>query len=157
MDEYNISDISSHRFVYVEICKGVYGLKEAYIIAFNCLVTKLALHGYHPCKYTHGLWTHDSHQIIFTLAVDDFGIKYFKCEDAQHMFNALQQTYSISTYWTCKNYCGLTIDWYYDQGYVDISMPGYIVEALRKFQHKPSKHPQHALHKCTTLGYGQKV
>lgn len=50
MDEYNIQDIASHWLVYVEIRKGMYGLKEADIIAFNCLVAKLTPYGYHPCK-----------------------------------------------------------------------------------------------------------
>ena len=157
MDEYNIQDIQSNGFVYVEIRKGMYGLKEAGIIAFKRLVEKLAPHGYHPCKHTPGLWTHTTRQIMFTLAVDDFGIKYFKREDAQHLFNALQENYTITTDWTGKNYCGLTIDWQYDKGYVDISMPNYIVDALQKFQHQPPKHPQHAPHKWTTPAYGQKI
>ena len=124
MDEYNIQDIQSNGFVYVEIRKGMYGLKEAGIIAFKRLVEKLAPHGYHPCKHTPGLWTHTTRQIMFTLAVDDFGIKYFKREDAQHLFNALQESYIISTDWSGTNYCGLSIDWHYSQRYVDTSMPG---------------------------------
>ena len=157
MDEYDIASIASNGFVYVEIRKGMYGLKEAGIIAFNRLVKNLAPHGYQPCKHTPGLWTHNTRQIMFTLAVDDFGIKYFKKEDAQHLFDALKTNYEISTDWTGRNYCGLTIDWNYSAGYVDISMPGYIVEALRKFQHQPSKHSQHAPHKWTTPVYGQKI
>ena len=50
MDEYNIQDIQSNGFVYVEIRKGMYGLKEAGIIAFKRLVEKLVPHGYHPCN-----------------------------------------------------------------------------------------------------------
>jgi hypothetical protein len=157
MDEYDIQTIASHGYVYVEIRKGMYGLKEAGIIAFNRLVAKLAPHGYHPCKHTPGLWTHVTRKIMFTLAVDDFGIKYFKREDAEHLFNALQQTYTISTDWSGTKYCGLSIDWHYSQGYVDISMPGYVVEALRKFQHHPLTYPQHAPHKWTIPAYGQKI
>ena len=92
-----------------------------------------------------------------TLAVDDLGIKYFKKEDAEYLFDALQEDYTIATDWTVSNYCGLTIDWHYDHGYVSISIPGYIVEALRKFQHVPPKYPQHAPHTCTTPVYGQKI
>ena len=92
-----------------------------------------------------------------TLAVDNVEIKCYKREDAQHLFNALQETYFISTDWTGKHYCGLTIELYYDKEYVDISMPGYIEEALHKFQHQPPKHPQHAPHKWTTPVYVQIV
>ena len=40
MDEYNIQNVASHDFVYVEIRKGMHGLKEAGVIAFNRLVKK---------------------------------------------------------------------------------------------------------------------
>ena len=78
---------------------------------------------------------------MFILAVDDFDIKYYNIEDADHLFNALQDTYSVSTYSIGRNYCGLRIDWYYSQGCVEISMSGYILEVLKNFviQH-PKKH-----------------
>ena len=44
MSEYNLSAIASHDYVYVEIRKGMYGLKKAGIIAFQRLVKKLAPH-----------------------------------------------------------------------------------------------------------------
>ena len=47
-DEYNIMDIVDNGYVYIDILKGVYGLKEAGILAFNYLVENLAPHGYHP-------------------------------------------------------------------------------------------------------------
>ena len=75
MNEYNTNNISSNGYVYLEICKGMYGLKEAGIIAYQRLVKSLASHGYHPCTHTPGLWKHVTRKIMFTLAVDDFGIK----------------------------------------------------------------------------------
>ena len=94
--EYNIQDIVSHGFAYVEIRKVMYGLKEAGVIDFNCLVKKKQPFVYHPCQRTLGIWPHKTKNIMFTLAADDFGIKYYKKEDADHLFNALQDTYSIS-------------------------------------------------------------
>ena len=38
--------ISANRLVYLEICKGVYGLKEAGVLTLNQLVKSLAPHGY---------------------------------------------------------------------------------------------------------------
>ena len=75
------------------------------------------------------------------------------------MLNALQQKYKISTDWTGKNYCGLTLDWNYDEGraYVDISMPGYIVNALERLQHPAPSQPQYAPHRWTAPSYGSKV
>jgi hypothetical protein len=52
-------------------------------------------------------------------------------------------------------YCGITINWNYDQGVVDLSMPGYIKAALHKFQHPTPPRPQHAPHEWTEPIYGK--
>ena len=50
--------------------------------------------------------------------------------------------------WKGDLYCGITLDWNYDQGYVDISMPGYVQRLLDKFKHdKPTK-PQYSPYKA---------
>ena len=36
-------------------------------------------------------------------------------------------------------------------------MPGYVLDALKKFLHVPPRKPQYAPHKWTTPVYGQKV
>jgi hypothetical protein len=54
-------------------------------------------------------------------------------------------------------YCGITLHWNYDDKYVDLSMPGYIKEALHKFQHPLPKRPQYAPHNWTVPAYGQRV
>ena len=54
-DEDEIINIVDNNYVYIEIRKGMYGLKEAGILAFNYVVKNLAPHGYHPVQYTAGL------------------------------------------------------------------------------------------------------
>ena len=97
MEEYKIKDIASNGYMYVEIRKMMYGLKEPVIITFNQLVSKLAPHGYQQIRHTPVLWTHKTRNIHFTLAMDDFGVKYFDKQDAEHFFDALSQYYKIST------------------------------------------------------------
>ena len=155
--EYNLFQIAHHGFVYVEIRKGMYGLKEASIIAFKRLVTKMAPHGYHPVYFTPGLWRHETLPTTFTLAVDDFGIKYFHQDHLTHLFNALRQNYKITIDLSGSHYCGLTIKWNYEEGWVEISMPGYVWKALHKFLHHHPKRPQHAPHQWFKPAYGQKV
>ena len=46
---------------------------------------------------------------------------------------------AVATDWEGKLYCGITLDWTYDEGYVDISMPGYIKRLLAKFNYEPKK------------------
>ena len=155
--EYNIMDIADNGYVYIEIRKGMYGLKEAGILAFNYVIENLAPHGYYRVHYTPGLWKHRTRKTTFILCVDDFGIKHHSEDDLDHLLNALRTKYEISTDPSGTNYIGLTIAWQYDKEYVDISMPDYIRKALQKFLHTPPSRRQHAPHKWTEPAYGQKI
>ena len=128
--------------MYREIQKGVYGLKEAGCIAFQNLVKKLAQYGYEPMQCKPGLWRHTTRPTTFTLAVDDFGIKYFTQADLEHLLTSVRKYCNIKVDPTGTNYCGLKIEWNYDQQHVDISIPGYVDKALHKFQHPTPKKPQ---------------
>jgi hypothetical protein len=143
-------------YVYLEIRRGMYGLKEAGILAFNQLVKKLAPHGYEPMPFTPGLWRHRTKRTTFVLCVDDFGVKYFSKDDAQHLIDALEADYQLTTDWTGSLYCGLTLDWHYDKGYVDVSMPGYVPRALKRFAHPIPRRAQHAPHKWQAPVYGSR-
>ena len=149
--------VASDGYVYLEIRRGMYGLKEAGIIAFNQLVKKLAPYGYAPMPFTPGLWRHKTRRTTFVLCVDDFGVKYFSKADAQHLIDALQTNYSLTIDWSGSLYCGLTLDWHYDDGYVDVSMPGYVARALKKFDHPPPLQAQHAPHKWSAPVYGSRA
>ncbi len=74
--------VSPDGYVYVKIKKGMYGLKEAAIIAFNQLVQKLDPAGYEPMPFTPGLCHHRTKRTTFALCVDNFGVKYFSLADA---------------------------------------------------------------------------
>ena len=93
-----------------------------------------------------GLWLNLTLKITFALCVDDFGVKYFSTIDADHLINALQKNYNITTDWTGSLYCGLTLHWNYEEGWVDIHMPGYVIRVLTKFNHPTPHKPQHAPH-----------
>jgi hypothetical protein len=146
--------IAEDGYVYLEIRRGMYGLKEAGVIAFKQLVKRLAPHGYEPMPFTPGLWRHRTKRTTFVLCVDDFGVKYFSKPDAMHLVDALQEDYKITIDWAGELYCGLTLDWHYDEGYVDISMPGYVERALKKFDHPAPLCKQHAPHKWVEPAYG---
>eukprot|EP00979_Chaetoceros_neogracilis_P013015 scaffold3616_cov315-Chaetoceros_neogracile.AAC.1 len=70
--EYDVP-VNPDGYVYVEIRRGMYGLKEAGKIAFDQLVKKLAPFGYSPVEHTPGVWKHKTRKTVFTLCVDDFG------------------------------------------------------------------------------------
>ena len=122
--------------------KGMYGLKQAAVLAYNNLVNNLRQHGYAPIPQTVGLWKHKTLLTTFCLCVNDFGIKCFKKEHADHLLNALKTKYKISVVWNGTNYCGLTLKWNYALGHVNVSMPGYIPRLLGQINYKP-KIPTH--------------
>ena len=154
-EKYNINAIvHTDGYVYVKIKKGMYGLKQAAILAYDQLVKNLANHGYHPCPNSVGIWKHETRATKFCLCVDDFGIKYNSVEDANHLLNALKQYYKLSVDWNGENYCGLTIKWNYKEGYVDISIPGYIHSLLQRLKHTLPRKVIHHPHDYTLPAYG---
>jgi hypothetical protein len=75
-DQYNLQNCVHNGFDHLEICKGMYGLPQAGLLANNQLGPHLALQGYIQSLHTHGLFIHKSRPILCCLMVDDFVIKY---------------------------------------------------------------------------------
>jgi hypothetical protein len=133
----------------------MYGLKQAAILAYQQLALRLKAADYVPIVGSTGMWKHKSRQTIFCLCVDDSGIKYFNKADADHLLHTLGQHYAYTVDWTGRNFCGLTFDWNYTEEYVDVSMPGYVRDALKRLQHVPGKLPQHSPHEYLPVHYGK--
>jgi hypothetical protein len=143
MEQYKLAPLVHNGYVLVETRKGMYGLPKAGKLASDRLVEHLARSGYVQAKRTPGLFTHVHRPIIFSLVVDDFGVQYTGQEHAQHLTDTLENFYTITTEWPGTRYLGLTLDWDYDARTVNMSMPGYIANALTKFQHEsPQRPPQ---------------
>jgi hypothetical protein len=131
-------------YVYVEINKGMYGLPQAGRIANDKLVPHLANNGYRQCPHTPGLFRHDTRPILFSLVVDDFGVQYVGREHAEHLATVIASKYKMTTDWTGKLYCGITLNWDYIKRTVLLSMPGYVAKALQRFQIPAPTRPQHS-------------
>ena len=129
--KYNLlSLLHSDGYIYIKIIKGLYGLKQEALNAYNYLSKLLTNGGYEPIPNTLGMWKHSTRPTIFNLCVDDFGIKYYNQEDLQHLKSTVEQRYIAKMDYEGQHFLGLTLDWNYQQGYVDISMPGYIEKFL---------------------------
>jgi hypothetical protein len=137
----------------------MYRLPQARRIANNQLTAFLAPKGgYTPVPVTPGLWRHhDRSDLAFTLVVDNFGIKYTNPQDVHEQMTTLKELYKVSEDWTGGRYCGLTLEWDYENRTCDISMPGYIARALQRFSHLPPTKPQHSPHAWQKPSYGDKV
>jgi hypothetical protein len=157
IEKYDLVELSQDGKVYIEIQKGMYGLPQVGILSDELLQRNLAKDGYRPTQHTHGLWTHDTHPISFSLVVDDFGVKYVGREHAEQLMACIKNKYNISSDWNGRAYCGLTLDWDYKNRTVDLSMPGYIKAALHKYQHAAPSRPEHASHTWNPPIYGAKT
>ncbi|KAI2496641.1 Reverse transcriptase (RNA-dependent DNA polymerase) [Fragilaria crotonensis] len=154
--QYNLTDLFDDGFVYVEIRRGMYGLPQAGRLANDQLVAFLQPHGYMPCPLTHGLWRHTTRDVVFSLVVDDFGVRYTPGRRRSSHCN-LKSAYEVSIDWTGARYCGLTLKWDYEKRTCDISMPGYIERALLRFQHIAGRSPEHSPHPWQRPNYGAKT
>jgi hypothetical protein len=144
VQQYSINALAVDGWVYIEIRKGIYGLKQAGLLANQLLQTRLAPFGYYPARHTPGLWLHRARPIYFTLVVDDFAVTYVGKQHAEHLRNTLLRTYEMTTDWTATVYSGMTLKWDDKNRTCDISMPGYISNVPSNFQHDtPSIHNIH--------------
>jgi hypothetical protein len=140
VDKYNLKALAVDGWVYIEIRKGMYGLKQAGLLANQLLQKRLAPFGYYPVRDTPGLWLYKTSPIAFSLILDDFAVKYVGKHHADHLRNALLQSYELTTDWEGKVYSGMSFKCDYKNRTCDISMPGYVSNVLSKFQHDAPKH-----------------
>ena len=152
----NLSSKIKNGYLYMEIQKGMYGLPQSGILANKLLKERLAVHGYHEAEHTPGLFYHETRPIWFTLVVDDFGVKYVGKKHAEHLMSVLSEFYQMEEDWQGKLYCGITLDWNYEKGYVDTSMPNYVAKQLTRYRHKAPKRPQNCPYDPPPRVYGSK-
>jgi hypothetical protein len=88
--QYSLNKLALNGFVYLEMRRAVWGLPQAGIIANNLLRKHLLPNRYFKCTNTPGLWKHSTPPILFTLAVEDFGIKYVGKEHAEHLIKCIK-------------------------------------------------------------------
>jgi hypothetical protein len=86
-------------------------LKQAGLLANQLLQTRLEPFGYYPDRHTPELWLHKTRPIAFSLIVDDVAVKYVGKQHADHLINALLQSYELTTDWEAKVYSGMSSKW----------------------------------------------
>jgi hypothetical protein len=154
MEQYNLDKHVHKGFIYVESRKAIYGLPQASILANQLLGKRLAPTGYYKVAHTPGLGRHGSRPIQFSLVVDNFGVKYVGKKHAGHLITTLCKHYKLSEDWEGTLYCGITLDWDYQNRTLGLSMANYVSKLRAKFQHQPPKQPQHSPHCAPPKKYG---
>ena len=88
----------------------MYRLHQSGLLANQLLETRLNKRSYQQSKLVPELWTHDSRRVQFTLAVDNFGVKYVGKEHALHLKETLKEKCTVTTEWGGKKYIDITLD-----------------------------------------------
>jgi hypothetical protein len=144
-------------YINARVEKGMYGLPQAGKVASDFLLPRLEAVGYRESKFVPGLFRHDTNSIIFALVVDDFLVQYTSLDDFNHLADTLRTNYTITTDMEAKKFCGITLEWNYEEGHVTLSMPGYVEKALHRFTHPTPVKPQHAPHPWIPPDYGAAI
>jgi hypothetical protein len=141
MDKYQLHDKVYKGYIWIRIVRTMYGLPQAGILSNKLLRTRLAKDGYFELPHTPGLWKHVQRPVWFTLVVDDFGVKYIGKENADHLMQALRKHYEVEEDWSGGLYCGIHLNWNYNEGYVDSDMFKYTMKNLKKYNHEKPRKP----------------
>jgi hypothetical protein len=81
--------------------------------------------------------------ILFTLVVNNYGIKYVGKEHVDHLIWSINHTYELTKDWMGDLYCGIQLKWDYNATTLDILILGYIKKVLQKNKHCVPMKPQH--------------
>ena len=157
MNDLNLEPMMHHDHIIVEINKGMYGLPQAGKLANEYFQELLLPAGYVPMPHTPGLWHHQTRSIVFTLVVDDFGIKYTDPDDITHLLTTLGTHYEYKIDYSGTKYCSLSLEWDYNNKTCDLSIPGYVERALKRFTHPKPPGPEDSPYKWTRPNYGAKI
>jgi hypothetical protein len=125
--------VNSKGLYLMEISKGIYGLPQAGKLAQDRLLTHIAKFGYFPVPHTPCLFRHESRPIMFSLVVDDFGVKYSGADHLQHLIDTLHELYELHIDIDGAKYVGLDIAFDRIAKTVSISMKDYVEKALQRF------------------------
>ena len=77
--------------------------------------------------------------------------------DINHLFDAIEEKYQIKIDWSGSKYLGIDLEWHYNEGYVILSMKGYVQKALREFLHCIPTKPVYEPTKYKRPEFGKKV
>ena len=94
----------------MQINKGIHSLKEEGALANEQLQQHPVPCRYTPSKCAIDLWKHNANNVILTLVVDDFGMKYIGKDNALYLINTLKYKHEdVEVNWEGDKLCGITL------------------------------------------------
>ena len=90
IQQYNMSPLVINGFIYLEILKGVYELPQVGSLANDLLTECLSPKEYFQFIHTPGLWRHKWLPKLFSLVLDNFGVKCVGKEHSDHLISSIR-------------------------------------------------------------------
>ena len=137
--KYNIS-CDSDDYIYFRLDKCLYGHAVAGRLSNKELVKLLKVAGYHESDLVPCLFKHETRKIVFSLIVDDLGVKHVNDEDVQHLIDAISPRWKVKHNPTGDKYIGMNLKWNYDpmNPSVEISNEETVPKSLARFDKENS-------------------
>ena len=161
IDSYKLMDFVTpgDNKVYIEVVKALYGMKQAGYLANLEVVEHLNNNGYTAPMNTPCLFRHHTDDVEFTLVTDDFGVRYGNKAAADKLLEVMSSKYPMTHDWTGTKYAGFDLLFDYSSATrrVELSMKGYILAVLRRFQHLvTTTHNVYSPEFFTPINYGSR-
>ena len=133
----------------------MYGLKQAAVLAYIQLSKYLKQAGYKLVLGSAGLWVNHTSRTPFYLCVIKFGLKYYIKQEATDFLQMWGKHYKYTVDWKGHHFCGLTLDWNYEKGLVDVSVLNYVRDTLKRLNHVLKVFPQYSPHNYAPIAYAK--
>ena len=85
MKEYNLEGMAHNGYVNCDIQWVMYGLAQSGMIVNFSLTQCLESHGYYYTQNKTGLWNNKWITVMFSLVVENFGVKYVGEQNAKQL------------------------------------------------------------------------
>ena len=127
LDQYVTKDV-----VYFQVNKGMYGLKQAGLLANDRIVEHLAKYDYIQSKYVPCLFVSKDKSTAFCLIVDDLLIKANN-SNRERLYACLRVLYEITTDDTGSKYINIEMRRDRSAGTIACAMKGYMDKVITRF------------------------
>ena len=103
-----------------------------------------------------GIWKHQAWNIQFVLVVDDFGIKYIKEANLNHLVSSPEKHYDVTVDKEGQENMKIKLVLDYQNGKVHVSMQPYLQKALCQFDNVVPSKCQDSSHPHNPFKYRKK-
>ena len=139
IDLYNLRDYvittAKGRIIYFKVVKCLYGHPASGRLSFLKLKGILEDGGFYEHPLVDCLFIHKTRNIMFTLIVDDMGIKYATQEDLDYLVSVIQPHWKLKVDLTGSRFIGMHLAWQYDRPVPRVILynPNVVRDALARF------------------------